>query len=227
MNTSTFAKLCGVEKRTLFYYDEIGLLVPSKKHENGYREYEPSQLEVMDNIKILQNAGYSLSEIKDIITAREVNRGRIFVDAADRLDEKIKKMQAMKAYLECKYRLLQQYNQAGETLRNEKVLLPCQSGRQIQDMHFFSFLQDGLQDIFMIRQDGAMFIYDIGARREEVETVSFFLKIEAVASDIVLLTKQKLNEYAISDSGEYFYQTIPHLLIDEAGIAIVKVMVKQ
>ena len=35
MNTKEFATLCGVEKRTLFHYDEIGLLKPSSIRENG------------------------------------------------------------------------------------------------------------------------------------------------------------------------------------------------
>lgn len=31
------AELMGISIRTLHYYDEIGLLVPEKKAENGYR----------------------------------------------------------------------------------------------------------------------------------------------------------------------------------------------
>lgn len=37
-STGEFAKLAGVSKHTLFYYDEIGLLSPEiKNKENGYR----------------------------------------------------------------------------------------------------------------------------------------------------------------------------------------------
>lgn len=37
--TGQFAKLNGVNKRTLHYYDEIGLFSPEFKGENGYRYY--------------------------------------------------------------------------------------------------------------------------------------------------------------------------------------------
>lgn len=40
MTTKEFAKLCGVEKRTLFFYDEIDLLKPARILPNGYREYD-------------------------------------------------------------------------------------------------------------------------------------------------------------------------------------------
>lgn len=40
VTTKEFAKLCGVEKRTLFFYDEIDLLKPARILPNGYREYD-------------------------------------------------------------------------------------------------------------------------------------------------------------------------------------------
>lgn len=40
MTISQFAKLHKVNKRTLHYYDEIGLFSPSSKGENGYRYYD-------------------------------------------------------------------------------------------------------------------------------------------------------------------------------------------
>ena len=38
------ARLAGVSKRTLHYYDEIGLLKPSFLKENGYRFYAEKEL---------------------------------------------------------------------------------------------------------------------------------------------------------------------------------------
>lgn len=37
LTTAQFAKLHGVNKRTLHYYDDIGLFSPRAKGENGYR----------------------------------------------------------------------------------------------------------------------------------------------------------------------------------------------
>ena len=40
LTTAQFAKLHEVNKRTLHYYDEIGLFSPREKGENGYRYYD-------------------------------------------------------------------------------------------------------------------------------------------------------------------------------------------
>ena len=40
LTTAEFAKLHDVNKRTLHYYDSIGLFSPAKKGENQYRYYE-------------------------------------------------------------------------------------------------------------------------------------------------------------------------------------------
>lgn len=40
LTTAQFAKLHGVNKRTLHYYDDIGLFSPRAKGENGYRFYD-------------------------------------------------------------------------------------------------------------------------------------------------------------------------------------------
>ena len=37
MTTAQFAELHGVNRRTLHYYDDIGLFSPCQKGENGYR----------------------------------------------------------------------------------------------------------------------------------------------------------------------------------------------
>ena len=41
LRTAAFAKLAGVNKKTLHYYDEIGLFRPAYVNEKGYRFYSP------------------------------------------------------------------------------------------------------------------------------------------------------------------------------------------
>lgn len=63
--TGEFAKLAGVSKQTLFYYDEIGLFSPEiKNKENGYRYYSAAQLEVLDVIYTLRELDMTLEEIR-------------------------------------------------------------------------------------------------------------------------------------------------------------------
>jgi len=70
-STGEFAKLCGVSKETLFHYDEIGLLRPEVRKENGYRYYTTTQLFAFDIIAALKKCGSSLSEIKDHLLSQD------------------------------------------------------------------------------------------------------------------------------------------------------------
>ncbi len=61
--TGQFAKLHGINKRTLHYYDEIGLFSPALKEENGYRYYTCFQTVQLELILTLRKIGLSIEEI--------------------------------------------------------------------------------------------------------------------------------------------------------------------
>ena len=61
-----FSKLVDASVRTLRYYDEIDLLKPKEIDLfTGYRYYSKEQIEEFKVIKELQEANFSLDEIKD------------------------------------------------------------------------------------------------------------------------------------------------------------------
>ena len=63
-----FAKLCGCNTQTLRYYDRIGLMKPAKVDEwTGYRYYEEEQALLFVKIKNLQQADFSIEEIKALL----------------------------------------------------------------------------------------------------------------------------------------------------------------
>lgn len=64
LTTGEFAKLCKVNKQTLFYYDQIGLLSPVFKNEKGYRFYSINQIELFFVIDLLKELGMSLHDIQ-------------------------------------------------------------------------------------------------------------------------------------------------------------------
>ena len=68
--TGEFANLCGVNKKTLFHYDNIGLFKPKKILENGYRYYSHNQFELFNVISELKRLGMPLKEIKTFIDNR-------------------------------------------------------------------------------------------------------------------------------------------------------------
>ncbi len=62
--TGEFAKLCKVNKQTLLYYDQIGLLSPIMKDSKGYRYYSIAQYDFFSVIELLKAVGMSLKEIQ-------------------------------------------------------------------------------------------------------------------------------------------------------------------
>ena len=63
-----FARLCGCNTQTLRYYDRIGLLTPAKVDEwTGYRYYEEEQAMLFVKIKNLQQADFTIEEIKALL----------------------------------------------------------------------------------------------------------------------------------------------------------------
>lgn len=70
--------LTGLTPRTLHYYDEIGLLVPSERLAGGHRLYTDADLERIAQIKDLKGLlGLSLGEIKRILDAGEAREGSL------------------------------------------------------------------------------------------------------------------------------------------------------
>ncbi|GKV55926.1 multidrug-efflux transporter 2 regulator [Sporosarcina sp. NCCP-2222] len=63
--TGEFADLCKVNKQTLIYYDQIGLLAPIMKDEKGYRYYSIAQYEFFSVIELLKAVGMTLKEIQE------------------------------------------------------------------------------------------------------------------------------------------------------------------
>ena len=69
MTIKEFAKLCDCNPKTLRYYDSIDLLKPVNVDPwTGYRNYDEDQAITFVKIKNLQKAGFSIDEIKDLIT---------------------------------------------------------------------------------------------------------------------------------------------------------------
>lgn len=99
-STGEFARLNGVNKRTLHYYDEIGLFSPEHKGENGYRYYTCMQFEQLELILLLRKIGFSIQEIK---TYTQSPSGRaleqLIQEKKADIDRSIQELMAAKAFL--------------------------------------------------------------------------------------------------------------------------------
>jgi DNA-binding transcriptional MerR regulator len=65
-----FARFSRTTRNALLHYDRIGLLPPVFRRKSSYRCYSSGQLAALNVIRILQDIGMSLSEIKTIVDDR-------------------------------------------------------------------------------------------------------------------------------------------------------------
>lgn len=73
------SKLTGISVRTLHYYDEIGLLKPTKLSEARYRLYDDQALEVLQQILFFRELDMPLKEIKVILEKADLNKEQILI----------------------------------------------------------------------------------------------------------------------------------------------------
>jgi len=74
------AQRAGVSVRTLRYYEEIGLLMPTDRTDSGHRLYGRDAIERLQQIRSLQQLGLSLSEVDALLRGSEVSPQRIVAD---------------------------------------------------------------------------------------------------------------------------------------------------
>jgi DNA-binding transcriptional MerR regulator len=65
------SKIAGITPRTLHYYDEIGLLKPSRVGANGYRYYGEEALLRLQQILLYRELDLPLEDIKEIMGRRD------------------------------------------------------------------------------------------------------------------------------------------------------------
>lgn len=68
------AKLSGVTTRTLRWYDQIGLLKPSRVAESGYRYYGPKEVDRLQHILFFRELGVDLSQVKACLEDPSLDR---------------------------------------------------------------------------------------------------------------------------------------------------------
>lgn len=93
MTVNEVSKLAGVSIRTLQYYDKIGLLKPARYTESGYRLYDDTGLERLQQILLFRELEFPLKEIKEIITGSNF-------DKVKALDQQIELLALKKEHLE-------------------------------------------------------------------------------------------------------------------------------
>ena len=74
---NVISDLTGISVRTLHYYDEIGLLKPTKKSDAGYRLYDDKALETLQQVLFFREFDIPLKEIKAVMENPVLERNQI------------------------------------------------------------------------------------------------------------------------------------------------------
>jgi MerR family transcriptional regulator, thiopeptide resistance regulator len=94
------AEVTGVTVRALHHYDEIGLLRPSSRSEAGYRRYDDTDLQRLQQILFYRELGFSLEDIEAILAAPEIRPTDHLQRQHRLLTERIKRLEAMVTAIE-------------------------------------------------------------------------------------------------------------------------------
>ncbi|NJO23881.1 MAG: MerR family DNA-binding protein [Sphingomonadales bacterium] len=105
MNIGTIAERAGVPRKTIRYYESIGLIASADRRANGYRTFTDIDLHTLHFIKRARSLGFSVEEVRDLLDLwRNKNRSSSAVKAVARqhleaLDRKIAEFRAMRRTL--------------------------------------------------------------------------------------------------------------------------------
>lgn len=95
-----FAALHGINKKTLMWYDEIGIFRPAVIRKNGYRYYAHFQSSTLQAILMLRSLDVPVKKISDFLENRSAeNLKQLLQDQTDELEQRIRQLYAMKEAL--------------------------------------------------------------------------------------------------------------------------------
>ena len=149
LTTAQFAKLHEVNKRTLHYYDDIGLFSPQTRAENGYRYYDISQSIDFEYIRMLKELNMSIDEIENYQKQPSSDAFlRIAREKEEELNQEIQKLKNTKAILKQKREQLL----FCETLKDQEIRMEsCKAERIL--MLPYDFAENDVSLIFPLLKE--------------------------------------------------------------------------
>lgn len=148
LTISQFAKLHNINRRTLHYYDDIGIFSPNIRGENGYRYYNLSQSMDFEYIRMLKDINMSIDEIREYIKYPSAEKFLLLANQKEEeIDKQIKILKQIKKTIHTQREQIIECNNIEDTTiklidcTQEKILyLPYQiSDNDVLDI--FSYIK--------------------------------------------------------------------------------------
>ena len=105
MNIGEAAALSGLPAKTIRYYEEVGLVAPAARADNGYRDYGDAEVHTLRFVQRARGLGFSVRECRELLalyfdhrrssaSVKAIALGRIA-----EIDRKIAELEGLRATL--------------------------------------------------------------------------------------------------------------------------------
>ena len=101
MNIGAVSKLSGLNSKTIRYYEQIELIAPAKRSDNGYRQYSSKEVEQLRFVQRARKTGFNIEECRQLLSLFN-NSGRqshhvkgLMLDKAAQVAEQINELRLM------------------------------------------------------------------------------------------------------------------------------------
>lgn len=105
MNISEAARRSGLSAKTIRYYEEIDLIVPAVRGQNGYRQYDAKAVEELHFLARAREVGFDLQECRQLLElqrdhSRQSRHARqLVLEKSQHLQTRIAQLVAMQKVL--------------------------------------------------------------------------------------------------------------------------------
>jgi MerR family Zn(II)-responsive transcriptional regulator of zntA len=136
------AKKTGVTLRTIRYYDELGLIKPSKRSAGNFRLYDENAISIIKLISNLKKLDYTLEEIKNILVNRNCDEAsyiatinhtkNVLLKKKNKVEEKLKHYQQLSGEIDKSIEIIEQCFECRKERGDEA---PCKPGCENSNVH--------------------------------------------------------------------------------------------
>lgn len=105
MNISEAAARAGLPTKTIRYYEEIGLVAPARRRDNGYRDYGERDVHMLRFLSRARGLGFSVADCRALValyadtSRKSAEVKKIALNRVSDIDTKISELHAMRATL--------------------------------------------------------------------------------------------------------------------------------
>lgn len=105
MNISEAAERAGLPTKTIRYYEDIGLVEPARRRDNGYRDYAERDVHMLSFLSRARGLGFSVADCRALVALyadsdrKSADVKEIALNRVADIDAKITELRAMRATL--------------------------------------------------------------------------------------------------------------------------------